>query len=177
MAPVIRELKKRKVAFKLITSGQTEILFNEFTDYLRAISPDISFDYKRRKSSALRFALWAIKTFFVVAFSLRQEFGHQNKREIYVLVHGDTVSSLLGALIARLYGLKIVHIESGLRSYNFLEPFPEELSRYIISRLADINFCPNAWCVDNLKEARGVKINTFQNTLIDILNFVTKKTK
>ena len=77
----------------------------------------------------------------------------------------------MGTLVARLYGLKLVHIESGLRSFNFLEPFPEELCRYIISRLADIHFCPNSWSVDNLSGVKGEKVNTFENTLIETFLF------
>ena len=73
----------------------------------------------------------------------------------------------MGSLVAKIYGLTLVHIESGLRSFNFFEPFPEELCRYIVSRLADIHFCPNEWCVSNLKRVAGQKINTKQNTLIE----------
>ena len=175
MSPVIKELRKRKMDFKLIASGQNEILFNEFTDYLGPLKPDISFKYKSRKSSMTGFIVWAARTFFVGLFSLRKEFTGLDKKNKYLIVHGDTVSSVLGTLIASFYRLKIIHVESGLRSYNFFEPFPEEISRYIISRLAHVNFCPNSWCVNNLKGARGIKINTYHNTLIDIFGAAMKK--
>ena len=71
----------------------------------------------------------------------------------------------MGAFTARLYGLKLVHIESGLRSFNYLEPFPEEICRVIISKLADMHFCPNEWALENLSGVKAdSKINTFQNT-------------
>ncbi|KKQ95714.1 MAG: UDP-N-acetylglucosamine 2-epimerase [Candidatus Woesebacteria bacterium GW2011_GWB1_43_14] len=177
MSPVIRELRDRKINFKLITSGQNEILFDEFIDYLGPVKPDISFGYKSNKSSMIYFVLWAVRTFFAGLVSLRKEFTGINKENVYFVVHGDTISSLIGALMASFYGLKIVHVESGLRSYNFFEPFPEEISRFIISRLANINFCPNSWCVGNLKSAKGIKINTSQNTLIDIFMAAMKDIK
>jgi UDP-N-acetylglucosamine 2-epimerase (non-hydrolysing) len=175
ISPVIKELKKRKIKFKLITSGQGKILFPEFYDYLGTIKADISFKYKGEKSSVFHFTLWAIQAFFSSFFYFKKEFLKLNKSDTYFIVHGDTVSSLIGALIASFYKLKVVHIESGLRSYNFFEPFPEEISRYIISRLTSINFCPNLWCVGNLEKVKGVKINTFQNTLIEIFQAAAKK--
>jgi UDP-N-acetylglucosamine 2-epimerase (non-hydrolysing) len=170
VSSVIKEFKRRKIKFKIITSGQGKILFSEFIDYLGPIKADISLRYKGGKSSVSNFVIWAIKAFFVGICSLREELKNLNRKDAYIIVHGDTVSSLLGALIASFYRLKIIHIESGLRSFNFFEPFPEEISRFIISHLTDIHFCPNSWCVNNLKKVKGVKINTFQNTLIDIFN-------
>ena len=167
LAPVIREIKKRKLHFKIITSGQTDVLFDEFKSFIGPIKADIALQKKGNKSSVIIFILWSIKTFFVALKELHKEFGGLKKEKSYFIVHGDTVSSLIGAIIARVFGLKVVHIESGLRSFNFLEPFPEEISRYIISILADIHFCPNEWCIKNLKNTAGVKINTKQNTLFD----------
>jgi UDP-N-acetylglucosamine 2-epimerase (non-hydrolysing) len=73
----------------------------------------------------------------------------------------------MGSLVACIYRLKLVHIESGLRSYDFFEPFPEELCRHIIAQLADIHFCPNEWSVKNLASVKGEKVNTHENTLIE----------
>src|SRR6185503_1487752 len=46
-----------------------------------------------------------------------------------ILVHGDTMSTLLGALAGRFAGVPVAHVESGLRSFRVLHPFPEELTR------------------------------------------------
>lgn len=167
MAPVIKEFKSRRVDFKLITSGQNSILFGEFEDYIGRIRVNIALPEKSEKSSLFYFLVWTIRTFFTGMYLLGREFRGRNSKKSYFIVHGDTVSSLLGAVIASLYGLKVVHIESGLRSFNFLEPFPEEISRYIVSRLADVHFCPNGWSIDNLRNVKGIKVNTKQNTLIE----------
>lgn len=167
MAPVIKEFQKKKMSFKLITTGQNQILFSDMSKYLGNVKPDIAFEEKNRQSSSLGFFYWSVKTFFLCLFSLRNEFRGLNKKNSYFIVHGDTVSSLMGAFIARIYGLKLVHIESGLRSFNFSEPFPEEICRYLVSRLADIHFCPNKWAVQNLKHLKSDIVNTKQNTLYD----------
>lgn len=167
IASVLKELKKRKVEFTLITSGQTDILFNEFVKYTGKIENIIALKGKENKSSLIHFIIWTIKTFVVALFSLRNEFKHIDRKRSYFIVHGDTVSSLIGALIAYYYRIRLVHVESGLRSFNYFEPFPEEICRNIISRLTDIHFCPNKWSVDNLKNHKGIKVNTKQNTLLE----------
>src|SRR5206468_1201028 len=57
-----------------------------------------------------------------------------------VLVHGDTMTTVLGALIGRSLRVPVAHIESGLRSYDVRNPFPEELNRRAASALAGIHY-------------------------------------
>jgi UDP-N-acetylglucosamine 2-epimerase (non-hydrolysing) len=167
LAPIIREYKRRSVAFKVITSGQNKVLFGEFKKFFGKVKSNIVFPEKGKRSSIPFFSLWAIRTFFLALFRLKDELRGLNKDRVFFIVHGDTVSSLIGAIVAKFYGLNLVHVESGLRSFNFFEPFPEEISRFIISGLADIHFCPNEWSRRNLKNVGGVKVNTMQNTLVE----------
>lgn len=167
LAPVIKELKKRRINFRLITSGQTQIHFEDFISYLGKLQPYYSLKDKANKSSIFHFFVWAVKTFFQFLMFLKHDLPSKDKKCAYILVHGDTVSALIGALVARIIGIKVAHIESGLRSFNFFEPFPEEICRFIISKISDFHFCPNNWAVKNLKGEKGVKINTNQNTFIE----------
>ncbi len=167
LAPIIREFKKRKIKFKFITSGQTRVLFEDLSGYIGNIKVDIAFKEKGKKSSVLLFSVWALRTFFTALISLGKEFKGLNKENSYFIIHGDTVSSLIGALLAKIYGLRLVHVESGLRSFNFLEPFPEEICRYCIIHIADILFAPTEWALGNLKGLPGEKICTGENTLIE----------
>lgn len=164
IAPVMREFRRKKISFKLITSGQNRINLEDFADYVGKLKPIIAFKQKKIKSSAFYFILWALKLFFLGLIRLRREFKGANRKSIYFIVHGDTVSALLGAIIARLYGLKLLHIESGYRSFNFFEPFPEEICRFLIAFLADVCFYPNIQAYNNIKNFRGIKINTHVNT-------------
>lgn len=175
LAPVIREFNKRNIVFTIIASGQNTILFKEFETYTGKVHVRPVVTPKSSESSVYKFLIWTVRTFFSLLVGMRAEFTPLNKKNSLFIVHGDTVSSLMGSLVASIYGLKLVHIESGLRSFHFLEPFPEEICRYIISRLADIHFCPNKWSMKNLDSMKGEKIDTTQNTLSEIFWFSMKK--
>ncbi len=87
-----------------------------------------------------------------------------------VLVHGDTMTSLYGAVLGRLLGVPVAHIESGLRSFDLRHPFPEELNRRLTSRLATILYAPGAVAAGNL--SRGTVVDTGSNTIRDALDLV-----
>lgn len=167
IAPIIKELKRRKIKYKLITSGQNRINFKDLEPFTGTIKVDMALKKKPKKSSILHFFNWAVSTFFSGFFSLRNEFNKLEKQNVYLIIHGDTISSLIGSFLAKLLGVKLVHIESGLRSFNFMEPIPEELNRFIITHMADVLFSPNSWAIKNLKKTSGKKVNTYENTLIE----------
>ena len=95
-------------------------------------------------------------------------------REGIVLVHGDTASTLIGAILGKTAGLKVGHIESGLRSRRLLHPFPEEIIRLMTFLLSDLYFCADDWAVGNLRRLRGIKINTGGNTLLDAVRIACR---
>lgn len=177
IAPVIKELQRQKKAFKLIATGQNNINFQEMTSYLGDIRPDILFEKKSDKSSVISFFFWTIKTFFAGLFLLRKEFSGIDRKMSFLIVHGDTVSSMLGALIGTFYRLQIVHVESGLRSFNYLEPFPEEICRSIVSSVSALHFCPNEWAVNNVKRQKSMSVNTYENTLYESFLMAMKTAK
>lgn len=177
LSPIIKELQNRKIKFKIIISGQSPVNLNELEGYLNPVKADILLKEKFKKSSIFLFFIWSIRTLIEGIFSLKKEFKGLNKTNSYFIIHGDTVSSTIGSIIAKLYKLNLVHIESGLRSYNFLEPFPEEICRYINMKLADILFCPNNWALNNIKNFKCEKVNTKQNTLIEPFWWAMNKIK
>jgi len=86
----------------------------------------------------------------------------------YVLVQGDTSTACAIALSAFNNGKKIIHLEAGLRSGNLKDPYPEEMNRQVIGRLADIHLCPTEFNKQNLiKENVSGKIHVVGNTGLD----------
>ena len=78
----------------------------------------------------------------------------------YVLVQGDTTSAYAMAISAFNHK-KIIHLEAGLRTNDIYDPYPEELNRQLISRLANIHLCPTALNKQNL-----INENITQNIFI-----------
>ena len=86
----------------------------------------------------------------------------------YVMVQGDTSTACAIALSAFNHEKKIIHLEAGLRSGNLKDPFPEEMNRQVIGRLADIHLCPTEFNKQNLlKENISGEIHVVGNTGLD----------
>ena len=80
----------------------------------------------------------------------------------WVIIYGDTNSTLAGAITAKKLNIKIAHIEAGLRSYNI--QMPEEVNRIIADRVSNFLFCPTQIAVSNLQK------EAFENFETQILN-------
>lgn len=88
----------------------------------------------------------------------------------YLLVQGDTTSALAGALAAMNHKVKIIHLEAGLRTNDFENPYPEEYNRQLISKIADIHLCPTEANKQNLlNESVKGNIYVVGNTVLDSL--------
>jgi UDP-N-acetylglucosamine 2-epimerase (non-hydrolysing) len=94
-----------------------------------------------------------------------------------ILVHGDTTTSMAASLSAFYAGIRVAHVEAGLRTHNKHAPWPEEMNRLITGRLADIHFSPTEQSRANLL-AEGTAESTIHitgNTVIDALLEVTER--
>jgi UDP-N-acetylglucosamine 2-epimerase (non-hydrolysing) len=88
-----------------------------------------------------------------------------------VLVHGDTFTAPLGALIGHRLGARVGHVEAGMRSGSIRHPFPEELNRRLAGRIVDIHFAPTATEAHNLRHRRGAVVVTGANTVVDAVKY------
>jgi UDP-N-acetylglucosamine 2-epimerase (non-hydrolysing) len=89
----------------------------------------------------------------------------------WVLVHGDTTSALAASLAAFYAGCRIGHVEAGLRTGDMHQPWPEEMNRSVIDRLADLLFAPTTSARANLlkENVAADKIVVTGNTVVDAL--------
>ncbi|MGY5847682.1 non-hydrolyzing UDP-N-acetylglucosamine 2-epimerase [Salegentibacter sp. HM20] len=101
----------------------------------------------------------------------------QAQPEGLVLVHGDTTTASMIAQAAFHRNIKIGHVEAGLRTYNKFAPFPEEINRQIIGKLADYHFTPTKTAKKNLVR-EGIKVENILltgNTVVDALEWAIQK--
>lgn len=175
MAPIMVELKNQKIPYNFISTGQHQETINKLLKNFQIKKPDYKLYSGKDITGIFQMGMWILRI-------LHQTF--KNKKEIFkkdengiILVHGDTFSTLLGALMGKVTRLKVGHIESGLRSFNLLNPFPEEITRILTFKLSDYYFCAGNWALSNVKKYNGIKINTKQNTLLDSLRLAIKNQK
>jgi UDP-N-acetylglucosamine 2-epimerase (non-hydrolysing) len=123
ISPLLSEMKD-KIPYKTLFTGQhTDLVKNVNFDFDLKIK-----DGNNRLDSVVQSCLNLDEDIF-------EGISH-------ILVQGDTVSAYSLALAAFHRGIKIIHLEAGLRTYDFNNPYPEEAYRQCISRISDINLCP-----------------------------------
>ena len=168
MAPVILEIERRGLPFSLVLTGQheetMEQLLNDFGIHTRR-----SYLYQGKEITGIaQMGVWFARCLWK-CLRKTDKFVLGSGVNNVILVHGDTFSTLLGAVVGRLRGLTVAHIESGLQSGNIFHPFPEELTRRAVFRLSDLAFCPGEWSYNNMEKYSARRINTGDNTLLDAL--------
>lgn len=166
MAPIMARLQTRGIQYNFIFTGQHKETISELLNVFKLKAPDYVLYEGDDITGVFQMVFWGI---FSLIQTLRRKRKIFHSQKGIVLVHGDAFSALLGALMAKVGGLKIGYIEAGLRSFNLREPFPEEITRRITSLLADYHFCPGEFAYENSKKYNGKKINTGANTLYDTL--------
>ncbi len=171
MAPVLRRMQDRGVPFRYISTGQHQETIADLLENFGVREPDVVLYEGKDITSIPQMLRWSLRILFKTLFRRREIFGPEIPRNSIVLVHGDTFSTALGAVMGRLAGLKVGHVESGLRSFNLLQPFPEELTRLFTFSLSHVYFCPGPWAVENLKRFKGIKVDTGSNTLCDAMRY------
>lgn len=168
LAPIARRLDARGIPYE-------QWLTQQHTEALRRILPDLGLPEPDRIIADGRKGqpLKTIPDVFswmgsVAKWTLVN--GGRLRRAIpknsVVLVHGDTMTSVVGAVVARWIGADSAHVEAGLRSGNWRHPFPEELDRRIVGRLATVHYAPSQEAAQNLGRRKNV-MYTYGNTVVD----------
>ena len=171
MAPVMLELDRQKVSYKFVLTGQHKETMSDLISSFSLQQPDLILFDVHESDTPTKLLSWLMSC-TSNAWRLRASL----KKSKGFIVHGDTLSTLWGALFARALKVKVIHIEAGLRSYNYFNPFPEEIIRVIVTRLAHVLFAGGLWAKGNIKEnSRQLIVNTKFNTIMDSLRFAIKQ--
>jgi UDP-N-acetylglucosamine 2-epimerase (non-hydrolysing) len=170
-APLLRLMDERGVRYRLIDSGQHAALSTGLRRELGVREPDHLLGGVRDVTTTPQALLWSLQlsTALVSADRLRRQvFGGEGG---ICVVHGDTPSTFLSALMAKRAGLRTAHLEAGLRSHSLVNPFPEELVRLAVMRSSDLLFAPDAEAVRNLHALRlkGRIVPVGANTVVEAM--------
>lgn len=94
-----------------------------------------------------------------------------------ILVHGDTGTTFLASLAAFFQQIQIGHVEAGLRTWNKLSPFPEEMNRQLTGIMADLHFAPTAWSAGNLLRENKPESSIYitGNTITDVMQYLVRE--
>lgn len=140
VAPVIVACEASGLPLRLLMTGQhqetMDDLIREFGIRVEPVAV-IPADERATVYSLLRWLPAAWRGLSRALAGLRS--GGQG---IDVLVHGDTLSTLLGAVAGWRGGDRVMHLESGLTSRRLFDPFPEEIVRRLVFRVCDVAYCP-----------------------------------
>lgn len=165
--PVFQALKESYPNTLLCSTGQHAELLDEIFHVFN-VTPD--YDLKIMKPNQDLFYITK-----EVLEKTRQVF--ENINPSLVIVQGDTSTAMSAALAAYYLKIPIAHIEAGLRTNNIYGPFPEEVNRLIISKIAALNFAPTSFASVNLQK-EGIdqtKIFITGNTVVDALYSIREK--
>lgn len=172
---VIMECQKLGATCHIIASGQNDLKRNRILNYIELNGQYIELSQEKDiKKSAVGLLQWFFKTKNNAINTIASHFPKEKLKGANLVVHGDTVSTLMGALLGRKLEMTVCHVEAGLRSHHLFNPFPEEIDRLLTSRIARVHFAPGKEPEQNLRKAKGIVINTQYNTILDSLRISRK---
>ncbi len=170
LAPII--IKSKLISkFKVITcaTSQHRQMLDEVLDIFN-IKPD--YDLNIMKDNQDLFDITAN-----ILTKIKTIINHE-KPDI-IIVQGDTTTCFISALSAYYLGIKIAHVEAGLRTYDKYSPFPEEVNRVLTTHIADLHFAPTENSRQNLirENINSNNITMTGNPVIDALFYIKEKIK
>ena len=165
------ECDRRGLAWRWVYTAQHRDTMRQTLATFSLPEPDyVVVRWETEAKSMGRMGAWFTRMLAALPASRRVLAGRTGGDSV-VVTHGDTFTTWFGCLFGKLTRTKVMHVESGLRSFNLRHPFPEEINRLIAFRLSDYYACPGAWAVANLSRYSGVKLDTHANTQVDTLRF------
>lgn len=167
MAPLIKKMEddERFEPLVIVTAQHREML-DQVLEYFHIV-PDYDLNIMKKKQT--------LNSITVKVLEEIEPILHDEKPDI-VLVHGDTTTTFAATIAAFYEGIKVGHVEAGLRTWNTQSPFPEEMNRQAVDVMADYYFAPTEHSKQNLLKENHNENEIFVtgNTVIDALKYTVK---
>ena len=168
MAPVVLALQdEARLEHRLIVTAQHRGLLDEVLELFK-LKPDYDLDLMQERQSLDYVAAGALGGLSEI---LRRE------EPQFVLVHGDTTTTMIAALASFYLHIPVGHVEAGLRTSTIHEPFPEELNRRVTDLIAAHYYCPTDRAAANLRndiEHQG-EVFVTGNTALDAVRLMHRE--
>lgn len=168
LAPVITQLQMLpKVVLRVLVTAQHRDMLDQVLQVFH-IHPAYDLDVMRHAQVPAAVLSAVISGLQPVLHEFRPD---------WVLVQGDTTTALGAALAAAYAGCRVGHVEAGLRTYDFKNPFPEEINRVAVDHISDLCFAPTAFARQALlrEGIADAHIHVTGNTVIDALQFIAQQ--
>lgn len=101
----------------------------------------------------------------------------EKEQPTVLIVQGDTTSAMVGAMCGFYRRIRVGHVEAGLRTGDIQSPFPEEVNRCIVGKVASLHFAPTQRSADNLlrEGVPAASIHVTGNTVVDALRWMRER--
>ncbi len=168
MCPLVKELKKRDCFnVSVCVTGQHKEMLEQVLEVFDVV-PNYNLNIMTEKQSLYDITIKVLEGMKTVL---------EAEKPDVVLVHGDTSTSFAASLACFYSGIRIGHVEAGLRTNNLQAPFPEEFNRQAVSIVASFNFAPTIDAKNNLLNEGKTDKNIWVtgNTVIDALQTTVRE--
>ncbi|MFD2672075.1 non-hydrolyzing UDP-N-acetylglucosamine 2-epimerase [Marinicrinis sediminis] len=169
MAPLVLELKKHPdlIETQVCVTAQHREMLDQVLQFF-SIAPDYDLNVMKAQQTLNEISIRVLTGLEPVL---------QEAKPDIVLVHGDTLTTFLASYAAFLQQIPVGHVEAGLRTWNKLSPYPEEMNRQLTGVIADLHFAPTDRSANNLRKENKpeASIYTTGNTVTDVFQYTVKQ--
>lgn len=168
MAPLVKELEKHPehIQSLVCVTAQHRQMLDQVLDIF-AIKPDYDLDVMKDRQTLNEISIRVLQGLDPV---------FKEEKPDLILVHGDTLTTFLASYAAFMQQIQVGHVEAGLRTWNKLSPYPEEMNRQLTGVLSDLHFAPTNWSAGNLRKENKREDSIFVtgNTVTDVFKYTVR---
>jgi UDP-N-acetylglucosamine 2-epimerase (non-hydrolysing) len=168
MAPLVLELNRHPEHIESVVcvTAQHRELLDQVLEVFK-ITPDYDLDVMKDRQTLNEITIRVLEGLEPVLREAKPDL---------VLVHGDTLTTFLASYASFLQQIQVGHVEAGLRTWNKLSPYPEEMNRQLTGVLADLHFAPTELSAGNLRHENKKESSIYitGNTVTDVFQYTVQ---